>query len=191
MSEATTLPVVMPVPELRPGMPLSQILDLMNAVDEGRAELTFDQMRELANMCERKVDARKWVLSYLESREERLSKQIEILRGARELARKRIDDIKADMIDDMREKGFKKLVGETFKVSIRRSAAVEVELPANGDTFGHFGQFMRVKYEWDKPLLKKALVENPMDLVGVARIVENESAVFTVRGAKEDEGDHE
>lgn len=178
---------------LNEGRPLglSQVLDLMNAVDAMHVDLTFEQMRELGNRCEQRVDARQWVISHLRSREERLTKQIELLKDARDLCRARTQDIKDDMLDEMRSKNFKKLVGQNFKASIRRSASVEVELPANGDTFAHFGHLMRVKYEWDKPAVKQALIASPIDLVGVARIVENESVNFTTRGAKEEEGDNE
>jgi hypothetical protein len=159
-------------------MSMRQILKLMTAVDEGMAELSVDEMRELAKTAAIKVDSYRYMITKLRSESERLAAEAEpILKASKSLARK-ADGLESLLCWHLRENKLTGMPGERFRVELRASRSVKVNPQAEAGAYIRYADFMRLKYEWDKNKLQAALKRGDEAAREIAEFEENYSVQF-------------
>lgn len=142
---------------IKPKMTMREILQLMQAADEGLLSLDIDEMRELAKSAQVKVDNYRLFISKLEAEAARLEAEAEpTLRAAKTLRRKAAS-IENLLTWHLREHGMTSMPGEKSRVLLKTSQSVKVRPEADPGAYVRYADYMRLKYEWDKNKLTAAL----------------------------------
>ena len=172
---------------LQPKMTLAEILRVMRAADEGLADLSLDEMRELAKKAEIKVDGYHHLINKLEARASELDNEARPLLKASTELKSKADGLKKILLFHMNEHGLTKMPGERFKVAVRTSKSVAIKPGlAPGVDIAH-ADFTRVTWAWDKIKISAALkVKDPVAM-DIAEFEENQSVNFSVSKGDLDE----
>ena len=165
---------------LQPKMTLGAILRLMKAQDDGLAELSIDDMRELAKTAEIKVDGYHLLIQKLEARASELDNEARPLLKASSELKAKAEGLRGIMLWHMKEHGLTKMPGERFKVAIRTSKSVRIHPGLEPGVDIAHADFTRVKWEWDRVKLTKALKDGDLAAMSIAEFEENQSIKFSV-----------
>jgi hypothetical protein len=142
---------------IKPEMSLGEILRLMQAADEGMAELTADDMRTLGEMAGLKVDGYRYMISKYEAEAKRLAEEAApIVKASQTMARKAAS-LERLLLWRLQSNKLERMPGERFMVELKASRAVKVRPTAEAGAYVRYADFMRLKYEWDKVKLTAAL----------------------------------
>lgn len=163
---------------------LADILDLLEAVDQGLVAVTPEKQAELGALLVAKIDNTAEVIQELESQEERLRAAAKKLTdGARQVA-SRIERIKSYMSFHMQANSFQQIPGEVWKARLNTALAVEPKREPNHVDYAEMPQFVRVKWEWKKKELKDALEALDPAAMEVATLVLSASVSIDVNKGK-------
>lgn len=160
---------------------LGQILATLQAADDALIEMTPDQMRELGAMLAKKVDGYRTIMTKMAAEEARLREEADaFLKPARALAKaqERLEQV---MTFHMFEHKMTSIPGKSWRVELKESEAVDTPqaAPTNDDQW-NYPDFVRLKFEWDKVALKKALDAGDPKAKEVAKIKINYKPAFKV-----------
>lgn len=166
---------------------LAEILSWLDNVDNGLIpEPTPEDRAHVGALLVAKIDNTKGVIDELEFQEARLRKAAkELSEGARQVAN-RVESIKAHMAFHMQAKGFSQLPGECWKARLktgltvepkREASVLDVEDPA-------MAGFVRVKFEWNKAEIKKALEALDPAAMEIAELKPSASVSIVVNKGK-------
>jgi hypothetical protein len=161
---------------------LADILQFLDAVDQGVIDPTPEKKAEVAALLVAKIDNTADVLDELEHQAERLRQASAKLAEGKRQVLARVERIKEYIAFHMQQGGFTQLPGECWKaklttglgVSVKRDPTVlDMDNPA-------FAACVRVKFEWDKKGLKAALEAMNPEAMGVAELVPSASVSMAV-----------
>ena len=165
---------------------LAEILAWLDAVDQGLVpEATAEDQAHVGALLTAKIDNTADVDRQLEWDEKRLRDAADqLLDGARKIAARR-ERISQYIAYHMQAKGFTQLPGELWRAKLNTgiSAAPKSKKPAKADV-ENTPRFVRVKYEWDKTALKKALEALDPDAMKLATLVPSASVSIEAHTGK-------
>jgi hypothetical protein len=185
--EAAILAAVPDPLEIRPKMTLPQILELMQAADEGLKHLSLEDMELLAGKLEDKVDAYEDYIRKCKTRADELADKIKAFQLAKKTLDGRVENLKRLLAVHMRKHSFKFLRGVDWKAVLGSSKSVKPKAEAQASLYVKYADFMRISYEWDKTKLSTALKAGDALAAEVAELEENFNAKFVVnKGAVDD-----
>jgi phage host-nuclease inhibitor protein Gam len=164
-------------------MTLAALLQLMEEVDGGLADLTPEQMRDIAQQAEVKVDSYAYMIEKFESEAARLDGRIKAFQEAKKSAIAKAESLRSLIAHHMQANGLTQMPGQDYRVSLRRSESVKVNTEPNADMYCAFAEYIRTKYEWDKAAVKQALKSGNTELEAFAKVVEGVSPQFQVKRA--------
>jgi hypothetical protein len=154
---------------------LADILQFLDAVDQGVIDPTPEKKAEVAALLVAKIDSTAEVLDELEHQAERLRQASAKLAEGKRQVLARVERIKDYIAFHMQQGGFTQLPGECWKAKMTTGLSVlpkmepEAHLP-----------FVRVKFEWDKKALKAALEAMDPEAMKVAELVPSASVSMAV-----------
>jgi hypothetical protein len=165
-------------------MSLPNILSLMTQVDEGMINASVEDMTALMEKAELKVDSYKYIIDKFESESERLANKIKDFQASKKVIDSKVERIKSLLVFSMQKNSFTKFNGEEYKVRLQASKSVAVKREPAAMDMVESPEFVRVKYEWVKPEIKKALDSGKE--ISFAEFKESLAPIFTVnKGAAE------
>lgn len=163
---------------------LAEILGWLDAVDQGLIAATPEDQAHVGALLVAKIDNTKGVLDELEFQEKRLRAAAkELSEGARQVAAK-AERLREHMAFHMQANGFAQLPGECWKARLSTGLSVETKREPTVDDLGTHEPFVRVKYEWKKTELKKALEALDPAAMEVAELVPSASVSIVVNKGK-------
>ena len=154
---------------------LADILQFLDAVDQGVIDPTPERKAEVAALLVSKIDNTAELLDELEHQAERLRLASAKLSEGKRQVLARVDRIKDYMAFHMQHAGFTQLPGECWKAKLSTGIAV---VPKRDPEAGL--PFVRVKYEWDKKALKTALESFDPKAMELANLVPSASVSIVV-----------
>lgn len=137
-----------------PASSLGQLLQILEAADNGLVELDTDSAREILTRLNVKVDCYKYLLEKYEAEIKRVADRQKEYQDLRRVLENKRDSIKSMMAYFMASNNFTSVPGQEWVAKLRETESVKVLTDANQDTFIKYFQFHRVKYEWDKEKIK-------------------------------------
>lgn len=172
---------------IKPKMSLAEILGLMQAADEGMVLLSLEEMGELADKLEDKVDGYKEYIDKCEAEVERLDKRVKMFAKTKSAIAKKVENLHKLLAFHMAKNSFKFMRGHDWKVVLTHSNSVEVKPDPTPDLYLEYPNFIRMKYEWNKVALSAALKAGDEKAAQIAERVEKINCKFDVnRGGADD-----
>ncbi len=165
---------------IQPKMSLPEILLLMQAADEGMAMLSIEEMGELADKLEDKVDGYEFYIDKCEWEVARLDMRIKAFTDAKRTINNRILNLKKLLAIHMQKHSFKFLRGVDSKAVLTTSKRVKVTPKATSDLYLVYSEFMKLSYKWDKKKLGAALKKGSELAAKIAEIKKTYGCKFTV-----------
>lgn len=166
-----------------PPMSLGEILARMQALDDGLVALDLDECRVLAERAEIKVDAYRGVLDQIEARSEAIGRAIKELQAAKKSLDTKANGLLQLLTFHMQSKGFEKLPGQAYEVTLRKSESVEIDEAfdrPDSSLYRTYSDFIRRTYEWDKKALNDGIKSGVFKHPNI-RIKASYKAQFKVR----------
>ncbi len=163
---------------------LADILAWLDATDSGLINPTPEQQAEVGALLAAKVDGTKDFIDELEYQAERLRVAAAQLAEGKRQVLARVDRLKSYMAHHMCEKAFQQIPGDVWKVRLTGSEAVETEVEPDAEYARLVPELVRVKYEWNKSALKKALESGDAEAAAIAKLVASKSVQFSVNKGK-------
>ncbi len=162
---------------------LSDLLFAMQRGDEALAEMSDEQATELCLNLKDKVDSYKYVDDKFEAEINRIKADIQALSDAKKSLEGNQDRLRSLMAYHMKEKGYEKLPGKLWQVSLRTKKEVDYTLSeANATTYLiHGPDLMERSYSWKKSEVKRKVLSDPEKFKDFGTIKEKSHIAFTVR----------
>lgn len=161
---------------------LAEILQFLDATDQGIISPTPEQQAEVGALLTSKIDNTAEFIDELEFQAERLRVGSARLADGKRAVLARIERLKGYMAHHMLNTGFSQIPGDLWR--LRLTSGLSVELKCDPDPLSHPARFIRIKYEWDKKALAKALAEGDLDAQKIAKAVPSNSVAFAVNTGK-------
>lgn len=133
---------------------LADILQYLDAVDQGVIDPSPDDKAAVAALLVAKIDNTADVIDELEYQAERLRTAAAKLSEGKRQVLARVERIKDYMAFHMKTAGFQQIPGDVWRAKLTTGLSVSIKREASERDDP---RFVRVKYEWDKKALKAAL----------------------------------
>ena len=160
---------------------LAEILQYLDAIDQGIVNPTPQEQAELGALLVEKVDNTAEFLSELEFQAKRLREaEVKLAKGRRAIEAK-VERLHGYMKFHMQHHGFTQIPGEVWKLRLSKSESVEVTGEPDPD---RFPEYVRTKHEWDKAALKTALKSGSVIAAGIARLAQKSAVQIEVNKGK-------
>jgi hypothetical protein len=162
---------------------LSYLLYLLQQSEQGLMEFDEDAQRALVEDLKDKVDSYKYIDSKFDAEIERLGNQIQDLIEAKRSMVRNKEKLRELMAWHMNEKGYDRLPGQEYQVTLVKKKDVVLKLPeANAQVFMLYGaDFVKRTYAWDNTAIKKAIKAGDEKFQGFGEEVETSHVQFRVR----------
>jgi|GEM_PF-4982487 len=172
------------VPEIRQDMPLSEMIDVLVASDDGRLELSTEGHQILGNLIRGKVDSCVEFHSQIEKEIERHERFASMHKDQSASLKKKLSRFEEYVQFLMTAGQFEKLPGQEFQISLSNppgSLVVNGNAPTEDD-HKNMPDFVRqtIKYEWNKAEIKKALASGNYPLSNT-EIVKTRKLKFDIK----------
>lgn len=157
-------------------MSLVELLQLLRAIDEGTVEASKERWAAVANALPGKVDEHVLRVEELRGR----------AKAIRELVKAHLDkamalEVEAAKLDEeafaeAQQGSIAKLPGKVFRLAVKESyrCTPTRATPSEEDLLNH-GTYVRIKFEWDKTALTKALKAEDATVRAIAKFEAHKS----------------
>ncbi len=180
-------PIISSPLEIKPKMTMSEILLLMQAADEGMAALSIEEMEDLADRLEDKVDGYQHYIDKCEWEAKRLDMRIKDFTATKKTLLNRGSNLKKLLAIHMQKHSFKFLRGNDHKASLTVSKKVKVTPKATSALYLEYSDFMTLSYKWDKKKIGAALKKGNEIALRIAEIKKTYGCKFAPnKGAVDD-----
>lgn len=170
------IPFVMP--ELPPSMTLGEILDLLELAENGGANPTHEQLKELGARLAMKADGYNDTLREMRDEAARFAEKIREFQKAKRRVESKRDRLQSIAIYHMEKHGLSRIPGEEYAMTIKTSKAVATKCEPQAALYPTHSRFIKISYEWKRKELGKALKEGDTAAAQVAEIAENKKPEF-------------
>lgn len=161
-------------------MSLGEILDLLQAADDGHVQLTTEEMKEIGARLALKADGYHEILETLELEEQRFKARVQDFKKAQKAAKRKREALEEIAVYHMKKHGFDRLPGADYVMRLKTTKSVFVKAEPSAALYMTLGEFMRVKYEWKKKEIGAALKAGNKTVAAVAEICEHVKPDFKV-----------
>ncbi len=164
---------------------LADLLAELQMTEDMPERYTQAELEKIKSLLLMKVDAWRMYLDELESRIARHKQYMGEHRDAMETLQRRLENSEGWLSRLMQDRGFEKLAGQEWQVSLRKSSKVETTMQPGSLDYANIPEFVRRKelFEWDKIAIKGA-IERDQFPYEFAKIVQNVSPKFKPKGDK-------